>query len=232
MASLVLIHGGSFDHRCWDLLLPHLDTPALAVDLPGRGAHPADPTSVTLAACAEAVVTDVDDAGFDDVVVVGHSLAGCSMPGVIGRLGGRVRHAVFVACTVPEDGSSCLDTLDPSIRAMAESAPPEPVPMGEAMARIVLGDDLDDEQFAWCVERMVPEAIGLTTQPVDLAPLRAAFPRTWIRTLADGILPADRQLQFAANVGDCPVVDLDAGHMCMVSHPEALARMLDDLADG
>jgi pimeloyl-ACP methyl ester carboxylesterase len=186
---------------------------------------------VDLAACAVAVRDQADERGFDDVVLVGHSLAGCSMPATIGLLGDRVRHAVFVACTVPEDGTSSLDTLDPEVQAMARSGlASEPRAMDASMARLVLGDDLDDDQFAWCVERLVPEAPRLVLAPVDLSPLRTTLPRTWVRTLRDGIVPAEKQLRFARNVGDCPVIDLDAGHMCMVSHPAATAAVLDDLA--
>ena len=55
-------------------------------------------------------------------------------------------------------------------------------------------------------------------------------PRTWIRTLGDRILDPAKQLEFATNVGDCPVVDLDCGHMCMVGKPEALAALLNPLS--
>jgi pimeloyl-ACP methyl ester carboxylesterase len=229
---IVLIHGGGFDSRCWDLLVPHLVGPVLAVDLPGRGHHPAPSAEVTLAGCAASVVDDVDEAGFDDIVLVGHSLAGCSMPATIGRLGDRVRHAVFVACTVPEDGTSSLDTLEPEIQAMARAAIEGEGSgvLDSAMAKAMFGNDLDDEQFAWCVERMVPEAPTLTVAPVDLAPLRRPFPRTWVRTLHDAIVAPDKQLRFARNVGDCPVLDLDAAHMAMISRPSELARMLNGIA--
>ncbi len=232
MTPIVLVHGGGLDRRCWDRLLPHLDRPVLSVDLPGRGAHPATFDAVSLETCAVSVVEDIDAAGFDDVVLVGHSLAGCSMPGTIARLGERVRHAVFVACTVPETGQSAFDTLDPEIQAMIREAgaPVEPRPMDPAMARIVLGDDLSEEQFGWCVARLVPEAPRLTTDPVDLSPLRTAMPRLWVRTVHDAIVPAAKQLRFAQNVGECPVVDLDAGHMCMVSQPAALAAVLNGVA--
>jgi pimeloyl-ACP methyl ester carboxylesterase len=192
---------------------------------------------VTLADCAAAIAEDVDKAGFDEVVLAGHSLAGCSLPGAIGLLGERVRHAVFVACTVPEDGASCLDTLDPEFQAMGRAAardqgdPGTPTVMDPPRAKIIFGNDLDDEQFAWCLERMVPEAPQLIVDPVDLAPLRSpALPRTWIRTLQDVILPPDKQLRFAANVGDCEIVDLDAAHMCMISRPAATAALLDRIA--
>jgi pimeloyl-ACP methyl ester carboxylesterase len=235
---VVLVHGGGFDGRCWDLVVPRLAGPAIAVDLPGRGRRPADLRSVTIADCGRAIADDVDAAGFDEVVLVGHSLAGCSLPAAIGLLGDRVRHAVFVACTVPADGTSCFDTLDPEIQAMTKAASQAAVASGAvpdrgldpAIAKVIFGNDLDDDQFAWCVERLVPEAPGLTLEPVDLAPLRTALPRTWVRTLQDAVIDPGKQLRFAANVGDCPVVDLDAAHMCMISQPAATAAILDGLA--
>lgn len=233
---LVLVHGGSFAASCWDLVVPLVDGPVLAVDLPGRGAHPAPLDSVTLAGSARSLVADVDAAGFDEVVLVGHSLAGCSLPGAIGLLGDRVRHAVFVAATVPSHGASALDMLDPVIRELAAEA----VRSGSAggtldleIARVVFGNDLDEEQFAWMAERMVPEAPGVIAEPVDLTPLQAdaaTFGRTWIRPIHDAIVDPARQLDFAEHVGDCEVVDLDAAHMCMISQPASLAGLLVAIA--
>jgi pimeloyl-ACP methyl ester carboxylesterase len=232
VTPIVLIHGGGFDRRCWDRLIPNLEAPVVAVDLPGRGAHPAAPETVNFASCAAAVRDDIDAAGFGDVVLVGHSLAGCSLPAIVGLLGRRVRQTVFVACTVPADGQSAFDTLDPEVQTMIREAgePAEPRPMDPTIARMVLGDDLDQEQFAWCVERLVAEVVSLTTDPVDLSPFRASsMKRIWIRTQLDIIVPPDKQLRFAENVGDCPVTDLAAGHMCMVSQPAALAAILNGL---
>jgi len=233
MTPIVLVHGGGLDSRCWERTRARLSAPNIAVDLPGRGAHPADLTSVTFADCAASVRDDVDAAGFDEVVLAGHSLAGCSMPAMIGLLGDRVRHAVFVACTVPEDGRSAFDTLDPEVQAMAGDAARQSAPqtMSGELAKIVLGNDLTDEQLAFCVERLVPEAPHLSDDPVDLSPLRPERPSTWVRTLQDMIVPAEKQLRFAANVGpNCRVIDLDAGHMCMVGQPENTATILDEIA--
>ena len=121
MTPIVFIHGGAFDGRCWDLVVAELTSPAISVDLPGRGRHPKPLAEVTLQGCAASVVSDIDEAGFDDVVLVGHSLAGSTMPGLIGLLGDRVRHATFVACTVPDDGKSALDMLDPEIQGLARA---------------------------------------------------------------------------------------------------------------
>ena len=228
---VVLVHGGGIDSRCWEPLQTHLAGPSLAVDLPGRGAHPADLRLVTLAACATSVRDDVDAVGYDEIVLVGHSLAGCSMPATIGLLGARVRHAVFVACTVPDDGKSAYDMLDPAIQELIrEAGDAVAQPMPPEIARMVLGDDLSEAQYAWCVERLVAEAPRLTTEAVDLAPLRTSTPRTWVRTLNDLIVSAEQQLRYVENVGNCPVVDLDAGHMCMVSRPDELASIVNGIA--
>ncbi len=160
MTPIVLIHGGGLDSRCWDRLLPLLDGPVLAVDLPGRGAHPMPLDRVDFAGCATSIRDDIDAPRFDDVILVGHSLASCSMPTTVGELGDRVRQAVFVACTVPESGRSAFDTLDPEIQTMilATGEHREETAMDPALAKVVLGDDLTDEQFAWCQERLVPDA--------------------------------------------------------------------------
>lgn len=236
MLPVVLVHGGGLDSRCWDPTRALMSAPSIAVDLPGRGAHPADLRTVTFADCAEAVRADVDAAGLDDIVLAGHSLAGCSMPTMIGLLGDRVRHAVFVACTVPETGQSAFDTLDPEVQALARAGveaagDAEPSAMDGELAKLVLGNDLTDEQLAFCLERLVPEAPNLSDSPVDLAPLRAELPSTWICTLQDMIIAADKQRRFAANVGpNCEVIDLDAGHMCMVGQPARTAEILDGIA--
>ena len=184
---VVLVHGGGFAGSCWDLLLEHIDGPVLAVDLPGRGRHPAALSSVTLKSAAASVVADIDAAGYDETILAGHSLAGCSMPAAIGMLGDRVRHAVFIACTVPEDGTTCMDTLPADIKALADRpANVERAELGVLaadMARAMFAGDLDEDQIQWMLARMVPEAPGLTFESVDLSPLRSPMPRTWVRTL-------------------------------------------------
>ncbi len=158
------------------------------------------------------------------------------MPSMIDLLGGRVRHAVFVACTVPETGKSAFDTLDPEVQAMARAGAEamgdaQPRAMDDTLAKLVLGNDLTDEQFEFCVERLVPEAVGLSDSPVDLGPLRPDLPSTWVCTLQDMIVAAHKQRKFAENVGPrCHVIDFDAGHMCMVGQPDRMASILDEIA--
>lgn len=159
MTPLVLVHGGGFDSRCWDPLVRSLTAPVVTVDLPGRGRRPARLESVTFADCARAIVEDVDAAGFDEVVLVAHSLGGCSLPRAMALLGNRVSHAVFVAAMVPEDGTGTLHELRPGVRSHVETATAERRPtMDPARAKRYFGNDLDEEQFAWCHDQPASRA--------------------------------------------------------------------------
>src|SRR5437660_12122958 len=97
LPDLVLVHGGAHAADCWDLTIAELACReprlrVLAVDLPGRGRNPADLATVTVAGWVDSVVTDIERAALGDVVVVGHSLGGLTVPGVVTRLaatGGR-----------------------------------------------------------------------------------------------------------------------------------------------
>ena len=230
---IVLVHGGGFGWQCWEPMLPFLDGPVIAVDLPGRGKHPADLRSVTIADCARSIVEDIDAAGFGDVVLAGHSLAGSSLPGAADLLGSRAKHVVFIGATVPPNGQSSFDTLDPEIQAMSKDINVDDADIGTldpAMATAFFGNDLDEKQIAWMLGQLVPEAPKLVFDPVDTTPL-ANVSCTWVRTLHDLIVVPSKQDTFAAGIpGGCDVVDIDAAHMCMISKPKETAAILNEIA--
>jgi pimeloyl-ACP methyl ester carboxylesterase len=229
--AYLLIHGGGFGASCWDPVLPLLPDPVLAVDLPGRGSRPRPLEGITVADFVDAVVDDIEERDLDDVVLVGHSMAGITMPGVAARIPERLRRLVFVACTVPADGERIVDTLDPELRPIAEqnATRAEGGKLDDASATMLFCNDMDDAQTRWTLDRMVPEAVQVTMTPVSNAGLAQPIPRTWIRTLRDVVVPSDRQAMFAERVG-ADLVDVDAGNMVMISAPVALADALTHLA--
>src|ERR1700747_2317189 len=103
LPGLVLIHGGAHAADCWDLTIAELacrepKLRVLAVDLPGRGRNPADLTTVTIADWVNSVVAEVQNTSLGDVVVVGHSMGGLTVPGVVAQLGAaRVRELILAA---------------------------------------------------------------------------------------------------------------------------------------
>jgi pimeloyl-ACP methyl ester carboxylesterase len=229
----VLIHGGSFAASCWDRLVPLLPPPAHAIDLPGRGGRPRPVAGLTIADFVDAVVHDIEASDLHDVVLVGHSMAGITMPGVAARVPERLKRLVFVSCTVPADGTRILDELEPDVRALAEvnALDRSGGMLDEATARAMFCDGMDDDTTRFTLASMVPEAVQVTAEAVSLAGLTgpaAAVPRTWIRLDRDVVVSPSRQDTYAERVG-ADVISLDAGHMAMISHPQELAALLRPL---
>ncbi|MCW2717898.1 MAG: alpha/beta hydrolase [Pseudonocardia sp.] len=105
MTTFALLHGGAHGPWQWDLLAPLLHelghavvTPDLPMDDPEKGS--AEWARVTVEAL-DAVGTN------EDVVVLGHSLAGLAVPVVAAAR--PVRHMVFLCAQVPMPGQSYGD---------------------------------------------------------------------------------------------------------------------------
>jgi esterase/lipase len=77
------------------------------VDLPGHGRKAGDLATATIGEWVDSVVSDVEDAGFGEIVIVGHSMAGVTVPGVVAKLGSpRVREMILATAFVPPQGSA------------------------------------------------------------------------------------------------------------------------------
>jgi hypothetical protein len=90
-------------------------------------------------------------------------------------------------------------------------------------------NDMDEDQVASTLSRMVPESVGVLSEPSDLTGLRQPIPRTYIRLLRDASISLEVQNQMIENLGQADVVDLDAGHMAMISRPRDLADIINAL---
>jgi pimeloyl-ACP methyl ester carboxylesterase len=220
--GIVLVHGGLHTARCWDQLVPLLDLPARAVDLPGRGSRPADLQSVTLDGCVAAVIEDADDSGFARFVLVGHSLGGVTVTETAYRHPDRVAHLVYVGALVPPPGSNASVLMT---GADLESMPMMP----EDQARALFGNDLSPQQWEAHYAGLVPEAVGIMNATVTGYP--SSVPVTYVNMSQDVPVPPALAERMAANLGDrVQRRTIDAGHTVMVSQPGALAAVINDVA--
>ena len=160
--TFVLVHGGAHGSWCWERMIPHLESDAVAVDLPGRGANPAPLDSLTSEDWAQAVVETITELGAAKVILVGHSLAGITLPRVAEAIPERLARMVFVSCVVPPDGGSVIDILTPEIRPLAEQnlRQKQASALPEAVAREMFCGDMTEEQARFVLDRLVPEAWG------------------------------------------------------------------------
>ena len=230
--TFVLVHGGAHGAWCWERMIPHLEDDAVAIDLPGRGANPAPLDSLTAADWGQAVVETITELDAEKVILVGHSLAGITLPRVAEAIPERLSRMVFVSCAVPPDGGSVIDILTPEIRPLAEQNLKEKQAssLPEAVAREMFCGDMTEEQARFVLDRLVPEAWGPMLEPCSLAGLSRGVPTTYVKLLEDTVLPPALQDQMIAHMGEVEVVELEAGHDAMVSQPEGLAALLNRLA--
>ncbi len=126
--TVVFVHGGQHTGACWRPTVDAIgradpSVRALAVDLPGHGAEPGDLVTLTIDHCVRSVVRQIDAVGASRVVLVGHSMAGITLPGVATQLGAeRVSRMVYVACCVPAQGKTVVAGLVPESAAVTKEA--------------------------------------------------------------------------------------------------------------
>jgi pimeloyl-ACP methyl ester carboxylesterase len=219
--GIILVHGGLHTAACWAPVLPLLELPSRAVDLPGRGARPADLAQVGLDDCVAAVIDEADSAGFGRFALVGHSLAGVTITETGFRHPERIAQLVYVAALVPPPGSNA------SI-LMTGGEIEGTLTVQEDQARILFGNDLTEQQWLEHSRSLVPDAPGIMNARLSGYP--RDIPIAYINMAQDVPVPPALAEQMVANLG--PNVErrtIDAGHTVMVSQPKVLAEMINDL---
>jgi pimeloyl-ACP methyl ester carboxylesterase len=243
MTTLVLIHGGAYTGRYWDLLIDKLSSEALAVDLPGRGAHPADLHTVTLTEAVDSVADDLSHID-DEIVIVAHSSGGLVVPGVVSKLKDKAKHIVLNAASVPPEGGQGLDCMHErhrdAVRSIGDmiaagqsiATPGEP-PEPDRLRRAYGGADLSAAQIEFLRDpvRFVPDSYNFYFSPVHWSSV-ADVPVTYVLNLRDRAVPLTLQLEMISRLPGSPrTIPLDVGHMPAVTMPVVLAALLDGIAE-
>lgn len=235
LPALVLVHGGAHAGDCWDLTVNELarlapELRVLAVDLPGHGTKPGDLRTAALLDWVDSIVSDIDGAGFDDVVIVGHSMAGLTVPGVAAKLGAsRVREMIFATAFVPPDGGRLVDTLHGPGGALARWGAKRGAPgrIHPAAARLMFFNGLSRAHREYMSSRLHPESTRILLESVCRRDMPGDVPRTWIMTMRDRALSIRSQHRSIAALGGVQtLIELDTCHDLMVSEPKRLAEIL------
>jgi pimeloyl-ACP methyl ester carboxylesterase len=235
MPALVLVHGGAHAGDCWDLTVDELrklapELRVLAVDLPGRRGNPGDLWTLTIADWVNSVVADIEDAGLDDVVIVGHSMAGLTVPGIVTELGSsRVREMILAAACVPAEGAAMVDALSGPLalgarRSAKKGAPYEWPPL---VPSFLFLNGVPRARRQFMAGRLCPDSSRITVEKVSRRGMPHEVPRTWILTLRDRTHSAKvQQASIEALGGVQTIIEMDTCHGLMVSEPEHLAEIL------
>lgn len=205
--------------------------PVLAIDMPGHGSTPGDLTTISIADCVRSAVSQVEAAGLGEVIVVGHSLAGLTVPGIVTTLGSsRVREMILAASCLPRQGEAIVDTLVGPLawyvrRAVRLRTPPSVTP--NLLSALIFCNGMTRAQRRFTLARIHPEAVTVIAESVDRSGLPDDVPRTWILTLRDHALFRRTQLRSIDALGGVQtMIPVDTCHDLMISEPRLLAEIL------
>ncbi len=160
MTTFALVHGAWHGAWCWERLIPELAAhghAAIAIDLP------CDDVEAGGAAYADVVVAATAAAG-DDLVLVGHSLGGLTIPLVAALR--PARKLVYLCALLPRPGMSLVQQLElePEIFVPGYAAGLARDDQGrsywedEDAAVDVLYGDCPRQLASWAVPRLRPQA--------------------------------------------------------------------------
>lgn len=223
MSGFALVHGGSHGAWCWEKLIPHLEADprveaVIAIDLSGHGAR-ADVKplgDITHDDYVDDVVGDIERADLRDVVLVGHSLAGITIPLVAARIPDRIRRVVHLTTSIPPEGKSINDLMKHPLSPLSREVPLERM----------FGSDLEPDTLQWLMSNLGPEPPLPLDAKMPPWPQPARIPSVYVVCERDEALPPEYQREQISNGDIDDVVTFDSGHSGFASRPAELAELL------
>jgi pimeloyl-ACP methyl ester carboxylesterase len=228
MTTFVLVHGAWHGGWTWERVTPLLQAAGATVHAPTLtgldAAATGNPADIGLATHVSDVIDVLEALPHGaSAMLVGHSYAGLVVREAADRVPERVEHITLIEGWAGGHASSLL-TLAPDwfadgIRAMtsADVAIPAPDP---AVVGIIDPDDAD-----WLRARMRPQPARTFSDRTRLTGAVDAIPGTAINGVAATLPFSDlaRRLGYR-------LLDIDAPHDMMLTHPQQVARALLGLA--
>ena len=181
-------------------------------------------------------VASVIDAVAGPVVLVGHSYGGNVITGAASGKS-NVKALVYVAGFAPEQGESAakLSSQFPGSTLGPTLAPP--VPLADGGKDLYIKQDKFHQQFAADVSAGDAKLMAATQRPVTDAALNEpaaadpawkSIPSWFIYGSLDKNIPAAAHAFMARRAGSKQTVEIaGASHVVMVSHPDALVKLID-----
>ena len=229
MPSFVLIHGGAHGPWCWERLIPYLRRSqavdaVVAVDLiaDAQATEPVPANDITSAHYVNGVVARIEQLDLRDILLVGHSMAGITVPALAHRLPDRVRRVIYLASSNPVVSQSIAQLMEHPLSPLSRAVSFEEM----------FCNDLGAEDAQWLLSNLRADPPIPFSEPVLQAHLPAGIPSTYVVFEKDRALPEAFQLEQACNARVDEIRRFDAGHSGYISRPEELAKLLLEYAQG
>jgi pimeloyl-ACP methyl ester carboxylesterase len=223
---VLLLHGAGLGAWIWDRVVPDLNFPAEAIDLPGRSSK-GSPGDVTLQQCIDFVAGRAR--GYR-AVVVGHSFSAQVALGVASAYPQHVGAVVLVGGIAPDSGKS-FTSLMPIMQRLFMSIVLRRARDGVKLPRKLVAkeycSDLDQTTTEFVKSRITPEAPRLYLDKLTWSAMPADMPRLYVKLLKDKSLSSDDQDRMMQRIAPTRMETLQSGHLPMLSQPRELAAILN-----
>ncbi|WP_404816082.1 alpha/beta fold hydrolase [Streptomyces thermolineatus] len=231
--TVVLVHGAMSDASAWRGVIERLQRLGHRVVAPANPLRGLSGDSAYLASVLERIE--------GPIVLVGHSYAGA----VIGNAAASdpdVEALVYIAAHVPDRGESVeeLNGRFPGSRLGTAVVPARyPLPGGGTAVEFSVAPDRFREVLVGGAPARTTAVMAAGQRPIAQAALaeesRAAAWRTvpsWYLVATEDRAVPPRLERFMADRAGSRTVEVDAPHFAMITHPEAVARLILDASAG
>ena len=232
--TFVLVHGGFHGGWCWSRVAGLLRARGHAVYTPtqtgcGERSHLLS-RSITLDTFVDDIADVLQWENLHRVVLVGHSFGGIAITGVADRMPERLRQLVYLDALILDKGQSVFGRLTPEVvqerMKAAESSTGlslEPLPAAAFGIR-------DAEQAKFVQARLTPHPLGTYTSALRLAhEVGHGVAAVYVRCTDPLFAGVESSHRWGAANG-MKTVEIEAAHDAMITAPERLADLLDELS--
>ena len=231
--NFVLVHGGFHGGWCWATVATRLRARGHSVYTPtqtgcGERSHLLS-KSITLDTFVEDIVNVLQWEDLYDVVLVGHSFGGNSISGVADRMPERIRQLIYLDAIMLENGQTMFGLLAPEVVAERTRAAQASGGLGiDPPAPSAFGIQ-DAQQARWVQSRLTRHPLGTYTSPLNLVNKVAnGLPAVYVQC-TDPIFTGLQSSRDWVKANRMPRVELKTGHDAMVTAPELLTELLEQL---
>jgi len=234
----VFLSGGGMSSWVWREIITQLNFSSIVMEyrLP-ENTEQARRTA-TIADCARHVINSIKRCKCEKVILVAHSGAGVLAANVAKAIPEKIRHVVYIAANIPQNGESTIDSLALPLRILNSLAIKAQVKRASTQAtknekiiRTRFCNTCSEETINYILEQ------NLLSEPLCLAFEKSNwddFPdidQTYIILTKDKTISVSEQKEMMRHLSIQKSIQIESDHMVMLSHAQGLLEVLNDSID-
>lgn len=231
---IVLVHGGWFGGWCWRDVAKPLRAAGHEVHAPsltgtGDRVHLSRP-GITVETIARDVANLLEYEDLRDAVIVGTSNGGHAAARAAEMVPDRIGHLILLDALIPGPGQAAIEVVPTDWKALHDEETDAIRIRPDSLERLM--NQLEPEKREWVRARLTTFPLSPFMEKADLTRFwQGGWPATVVfceRT----VNPAEPVQRLTAERLKAAWRTLDAGHYPFLTHPEELARIILEIANG